>query len=289
MTKITQRCYEATGRTAFICDFSPPRSGDPRVVQQALQLKDADFISVAYNPGRSVRASSAMLAAAIRQQTGQDVVFTLATRDMNKLALQSLLLGVQLLGLENLVVVQGDPFTPRDLEQVKHVGDFTPTQLLAAVAAMNLGEDYRGNKLAAPTDFCIGASLDLSRGLEQEVRLAHRKVRAGAQFFLAQPIFDSAEAARFQGAYAAVAGSLLAVPVFYGLQILEPDGVIFSSLPEAVRREMAAGRSGVELALELYRGFQEAGLRNVYLVPPIRRGGTRNYAAAREFLERARG
>ncbi len=289
MTKITQRCFEATGLPAFICDFSPPRSGDPQALQPVMQLKGADFISVAYNPGRSVRASSAMLAAAIRRETGQEVVFTLATRDMNKLAIQSLLLGAQLLGLENLAVVQGDPFTPRDLEQVKPVGDFTPTGLLAAIAAMNRGEDYRGNKLASPTDFCMGAALDLGRGLEQEARLAHRKARAGAQFFLAQPIFNPADAARFQEAYATVAGGPLTLPVFYGLQILEPEGVIFSSVLEAVRRELAAGRSGVELALELYRGFQAAGLHNVYLVPPIRRGGARNYAAAGEFLARAGG
>jgi homocysteine S-methyltransferase len=292
MTKITQRCFEATGRATFICDFSPPRSGDPQVLQQVLQLKDADFISVAYNPGRAVRASSAMLAAALRLLADQEVVFTLATRDMNKLALQSMLLGAQLLGLENVVVVQGDPFTPRDLELVKSVADFTPSQLLAAIAAMNRGEDYRGSRLAAATDFCIGATLDLGRdlgrGLERESRLAHRKVQAGAQFFMTQPIFDPAEAVRFQDAYAAIAGSPLALPVFYGLQILEADGVIFSSVPQVVREELAAGRSGVELALELYRGFQAAELHNVYLVPPIRRGGARNYAAAREVLAAAR-
>ena len=293
MTKITQRCFEATGRTALICDFSPPRSGDPGVLQQLLQqvlpLKDSDFISVAYNPGRSVRANSAMLAAAIRQQAGQEVVFTLATRDMNKLALQSLLLGAQLLGLENVVVVQGDPFTPRDLELVRPVDDFTPSQLLAAIAAMNRGEDYRGTWLAAATDFCTGATLDLGRGLEREARLAHRKAQAGAQFFLAQPIFDPAQAVRFQEAYAAVAGEPLSLPVFYGLQILEADGVIFSTVPAWVRQALAAGRSGVELALELYGRFREAGLRNIYLVPPIRRGGARNYEAARQVLAAVRG
>ena len=62
MAKVTQLCYEATGHTAIICDFSPPRSGDPSVLQQA--DINADFISVAYNPGRAVRVNSAMLAAA---------------------------------------------------------------------------------------------------------------------------------------------------------------------------------------------------------------------------------
>ncbi len=282
MAKITERCYEATGRTTFICDFSPPRAGDPQLAEQA--NIDADFISIAYNPGRAVRVNSAMLAAAIKQRLGQDVSFTLATRDMNKLALQSQLLGAQLLGLENVIVVQGDPFTERDLARVTGVRDARPTELIAAIAVMNQGLDFRESRLRGPTDFCVGATVDLGRGIQREARLAHRKTQAGAQFLITQPIFDVADAGRFRDAYAAVAGEPLAQPVFYGLQVLEADGVIFSSVPEAVREDLAQGRSGVEIALEMYQQFQESGLHNVYLVPPIRRGGARNYAAAQEVL-----
>ena len=58
---------------------------------------------------------------------------------------------------------------------------------------------------------------------------------------------------------------------------------------DGVRAELEAGRSGVEIAMELYGRFREAGLNDVYLVPPIRRGGARDYGAAREFLGRASG
>jgi 5,10-methylenetetrahydrofolate reductase len=283
MTKITERCFEATGHTTFICDFSPPREGSPELVTQA-NIIDADFISVAYNPGRAVRVNSVMLAAAIKQQAGKDVAFTLATRDMNKLALQSQLLGAQLLGLENVIVVRGDPFTERDLARVKNVDDFSSTGLIAAIAAMNQGVDFRDSRLRAPADFCIGATADLGRGIQKEARLAYRKAQAGAQFFITQPIFDLAEAERFQDAYSSAASAPLALPVFFGLQILEQDGVIFSSVLERIREELAGGRPGVEIALELYQRFQERGLHNVYLVPPIRRGGARNYTAAHELL-----
>ena len=282
MVRVSEHCFEATGQTTFICDFSPPRSANP---QEFVRPNiDADFISVAYNPGRAVRVNSAMLAAAINQQTGRDVLFTLATRDMNKVALQSLLLGAQLLGLENVVVVQGDPFSERDLTRVKHVGDYTATQLIAAIAEMNQGADFRGGQLRAPTDFCIGATLDLGRGIEEEARLAHRKARAGAQFFITQPIFDTSDAHRFREAYSSIAGTELTLPTFFGLQVLEQDGIIFSSVPQPVRHELEQGRSGVDIALEMYQRFQESGLHNIYLVPPIRRGGARNYGAAREVL-----
>ena len=227
--KITEGCFKATGHASVICDFSPPRSGDPAVVERA-QI-DADFISVAYNPGRAVRTNSAMLAAAI-QRSGKDTVFTLATRDMNKLALQSQLLGAQLLGVQNLVVVQGDPFGEQDQARVASVNDYTPTGLIAAIAQMNQGQDFKGSKLGQPTDLCIGAAVDLGRGIEEEAQLAGRKVQAGAEFLITQPVFNVDHVARYRESYAYHAGKAGTLAIRCGLQILEQYGMLFSSVPE---------------------------------------------------------
>jgi len=281
--KITEGAFETTGHTSIICDFSPPRSGDAGVVEQA-QI-DADFISVAYNPGRAVRANSAMLAAAI-QQSGKNAMFTLATRDMNKLAVQSQLLGAQTLGLQNVVVVQGDPFGKQDRARVAAVNDYQPTGLIGAIAQLNQGIDFKEGQLRAPTDFCIGASIDLGRGIEEEAQLAVRKVRAGAEFLITQPIFDVDHVARYRESYAYHAGKAGTLPIYFGLQILQKDGVLFSTVPESVREELEGGRSGVDIALELYQKFQDNRFNNIYLMPPIKRGGARNYEAAQEFLSK---
>ena len=283
MVKVVDYTYESTGRPGFICDFSPPRSGSVAEARRA--DIPADFISVAYNPGRAVRANPAMLAAAIRAETGREAVFTIATRDMNRLALQSLLLGAQVLGLENVVVVQGDRFDNRD-RALLAVNGYRPTELIAAIRALNEGTDFRGSNLREPTNFCIGATFDLGRGMDEEAELTARKVEAGADFLMSQPIFDPQDAHRFREAYERQSSELLSIPVFYGLQILEQDGVLFSNVPEVVKAELEGGRSGVDIAVEMYGSFRAAGLTNVYLVPPIRRGGARDYAAAREFLDR---
>ena len=286
MVRVVDCSYEATGRPGFICDFSPPRSGS---ISEARRADiPADFISVAYNPGRAVRANSAMMAAAIRRETGKETVFTLATRDMNRLAIQSLLLGAQMLGLENVVVVQGDQFNNRD-RALLAVNGYRPTELIAAIGAMNEGTDFRGSNLREPTAFCIGATLDVGRGIDDEAELAIRKVEAGADFLMSQPIFNTEDAHRFRDSYERQSGAALSVPVFYGLQILESGGVMFSTVPEEVQKELDGGRSGVDIAAELYGWFQDAGLRNVYLMPPIRRGGARDYEAAREFLAWTKG
>ncbi len=285
--KVIDKCAAQGDRPVFICDFSPPRSADSAILDRAKAI-DADFICVAYNPGRSVRVDSAILAYSIMNYTGKDVIFNLATRDMNKLALQSHLLGTQMLGLENVMAIKGDAFTERDLTQVKDVSDFIPTALLRALKSMNQGLDFRDSKLRAPTDFCIGASIDLSRGIEKEAALTRHKVSAGADFFITQPVFSTRDISDFLDAYRAASGEELAHPVFFGLQVLKKDGIIFSSVPEGIKQDLDGGREGMDIALELLQDFLDFGIKRIYLVPPIMRGGVRDYEEAQGVLEAAR-
>ncbi|HLF89375.1 MAG TPA: methylenetetrahydrofolate reductase [Anaerolineales bacterium] len=281
--KITERCTQQGDETLFICDYSPPKSGGPETWEPAKHL-NAEYICVAYNPGKAVRVNSAALAYTIKQETGRDAIFNLSPRDMNKLALQSLLLGAQLLGLNNVLVLQGDPFTPKQLANVKDVSDFTSTGLMQAIAKMNEGLDYKGLKLDSPTSFCIGATMDLGRGIEHEASLAHRKVQAGAQFFLTQPVFSPATIHQILETYETTAGYALTQPIFWGVQIFVQGGVIFSSVPERIRTDLEKGRDGVEIALETLAAFREAGINRFYLIPPILKGGGRDYEAAQKML-----
>ena len=283
MTKVTEHCSTVIARPAFICDYSPPRSGRPEDIP--VSPENADFVSVAYNPGRAVRLNSVAMAAALRDQRGADPIFTLATRDMNRLALESLLLGAQALGLENVIAVAGDPFGPRDV--ATPVNDYRTTDLISALANLNDGVDHRGRSLRAPTDFCIGAVVDLGKGIEAEARLAVRKVEAGAHFLITQPVFDPDDVSQFAEACVRASGEELAVPLFYGVGLMETDGVSFASVPQWVTDDLANGRSGVDIALEVWSVLRSAGVGDCYVVPPIRRSGASNYAAAREFIERA--
>ncbi len=286
MAKVTERRAE-TNETVIVCDFSPPRGADEALLARADKL-DADFLSLAYNPGKAVRVNAAVAAHWVKANTGRDVLFTIATRDMNKLAAQSLLVGAALLGLENVVVLAGDPFTEKELENVSAVDDFTPTGFLASLRELKNGVDYRGRKLNPPVELCVGAILDLSRELEPEVKLARRKVDAGAEFFLMQAIFEPRRVEEFLARYAEIFGESFLPPLFCGVQVLAPDGVIFSDVPTSVTEQLERGRSGVEMAAELIERFAERGFRSIYLVPPVLRGGRRDYEAAQRVIEAAR-
>ena len=285
MTRVTATGFEVTGKSAFICDFSPPRSGN--FLDLPAAIPDADFLLINRNPGRAVRADSAMLAAALQQRTGRNVIYALLTRDMNRLAIQSGLLGAQMLGLDNVVVAQGDPFSASDARRVAAVSDYRPTELISHISQMNQGLDFRGRTLDSPTDFSIGATVDPGQDPGRQAALAYRKIAAGASFLITQPVYDVRTAARFMDAYHEQAGTPCPVPIYWGLQMVEAGSVAFGSAPVRLQDELSAGRSGVDLALEVYSRFQEAFLRNVYLLPSIRRGGDRGYEAAQEFLAAA--
>jgi homocysteine S-methyltransferase len=282
MTKLTDALARTDG-PVLVCDFTPPRGSDPGLLDGAAQLGGADFIAVAYNPGKLVRVDSVVAAHQIKQRYGTDVVFNLSPRDMNKIALESRLLGAAALGLENVLVLQGDPIGERD--NVTAVSDYKATGLIAAVRNLNEGLDYRGSKLRSSTGQCIGASLDLGRGVAAEAKLAHRKVEEGAQFFVAQPVFDFETVEAFHTAYSDVAGSPLSVPVFWGIQLLAADGVLFSTIPQEIRARVEAGGDGVEIALEVYSALRAGGVRAFYVIAPILKGGARNYEAAARFLQ----
>jgi 5,10-methylenetetrahydrofolate reductase len=250
--------------------------------------QDADYISVAYNPGKAVRMNSALMACWLKNVAGKDVVFNLATRDMNKLSIQSHLLGARLMGLENVLVVAGDPFDERDLSLASEVKDFTPTTLIKSITAMNQGIDFKGSKLSGPTDICVGAAVDLSRDLKWEAKLTHRKVLSGAHFLISQPIFHLEQINNFLRVYRAVNGTELTAPVFWGIYITQQDAIMFGDLPEDMKRDVEEGRSGLEIALELFAKLRAAGFHTIYLMPPIFKNGARNYAASQELVTAAR-
>ena len=62
---------------------------------------------------------------------------------------------------------------------------------------MNHAVDYRELPLRSPTSFCVGAVADPGRDIAKEAALAHRKVTAGADFLVTQPVFEPARVAEF--------------------------------------------------------------------------------------------
>ena len=281
MVKVTERCQKQTGVSHFICDYSPPKSGDANDIRKI--PGNADFISVNSNPGLSVRANAVTVAAKIQSEQNCNAIYTITTRDMNRLALDSLILGSSVLGLQNVIVVRGDDFPSSDAAPTP-VNDYMPTELISSISGLNKGVDFRGMSLESCPDICIGAVLDLSNGISNEADLAYRKISSGAEYFITQPTFEVMQAKLFCDAYKMMFGRDIEVPIFWGIQIPILSGVSFTQLPERVINDLNSGETPIDIALRVYQEFSSSGLHNIYVVPTIEQGGHRDYGLAEEFM-----
>ena len=273
------------GRKPFLlCDFSPPKGGNADLLLESYAL-NPDMFMVGYAPGKSVRLNPIFAADWIHSKTKIPSIFTVSTRDMNKSAMQSLLLGAELMGLPNVLIVKGDKFSAEDLNLQSEVYDFTPTELISDVKAMNERRDFRGNELTYPTRFCIGAALDLSRDWEKESRLTQTKITRGCNFIVSQPTFDPELPAKFLSFYEKTIGEKLKIPVMWGIQMVEKDTISFVNVPKWVHQDLEAGGSSYEITIDLVKRYLEFGIDTFYLVPTIYKGGRRDYLSAQAVIE----
>ncbi|MCH7485313.1 MAG: squalene/phytoene synthase family protein [Chloroflexi bacterium] len=155
---------------------------------------------------------------------------------------------------------------------------------LPATLSRDSGVDFKELKLRTSTNFCIGATIDLARGIEREARLSRRKIEAGAQFFISQPTFDPGGPQAFLERYRSSYDEEFPCPIFHGVQVMTEDSLVFGHVPEWVTEDLKKERSGVDIALQVLDEFAGAGLTSIYLIPPIMRGGRRDYEAAQAVL-----
>ena len=284
MTTLVELVAKKSRRPFIVCDVSPPRGGSTQLLRSITNVTP-DMFFVAANPGGTVRASSLSVAQWLESNTKIPALFTMTTRDMNKTAMQTTLLGAHVMGLRNLVVAKGDEFPVSGRWTDVSVKGFTPTAFIRSVKEMNKRTDFTGQALSEPTDFCIGSTLDISRDWGSEMSLTGNKVRCGSDFLIAQPNFGPVLAGKFLEEYRNDQGADLTVPVMWGVQIMSKDSISFTHVPDQVTKELALGNSGYEIALEMIHKYLEIGIKDFYLVPPIFRGGRRDYESAQAVIE----
>ena len=164
-----------------LVEVVPPAGSDAGPMLQALaslQELPIDSFSVATNPVAKPRMSAMALCALIQHKTGRPAVLHCTTRDHNRLSLQSLLWGAAALGIATVLAATGDFVA---------LGDRTTTSDVRDVDVFGLIGMVRTSGLCAAVAFDPGTE---SNGLQREVQRLERKIEAGAQFAVTQPLYD---------------------------------------------------------------------------------------------------
>jgi homocysteine S-methyltransferase len=296
-TRLAQ--YLQEGRFVATVEMRPPKGiATQRMLAGATMLKEAgaNFLDVADSPLARMRMSAWAAAQLIQQKVGLETILHFPTRGRNLLRIQGDLLAAYALDVRNLFVVMGDPTHIGDYPEAMDNYDIVPTGLIQLIKQrLNTGVEQSGQSIDRPTDFVVGAALNLEPSdRERQISLLRKKVRNGADFLLTQPVFNPDAARAFVERCRTELGDEMA-PVIAGIQPLynsgnteflhnEVPGITISDAHRERMREAAdPQREGVRIAQEILEEMRPI-VQGVYLIPQFGR-----YDLVADVLDLVRG
>jgi len=280
-TKFAQKL--TSGEFAIAVEMDPPRGLSTHKLHAGASLladAGADVINVADSPMARMRMSAWAVCDLVQRNVGVETTLHFPTRGRNLLRVQGDLLAAHALGIRNVFVVMGDPTSIGDYPEATDNYDLVPSGLIKLIKqGFNEGVDHSGTSIGQPTNFFVGSALNLSPPyLDREIKTLHRKVNAGTDFFLTQPIYLPADGPRLLEAYEAKYGKL-EQPILAGLLPLvsvrhanflhhEVPGII---IPDNIRKRIEdagedGAKAGAEIAVELVEQIR-SWARGVYIMP----------------------
>jgi len=134
---------------------------------------------------------SSLAASFALSQAGIEPVLQIITRDRNRIALQSDLLGAAYLGIKNVLCLSGFHQTLIGCSESANVFDVDSIQLIDIVKKMNNGQLLDGKKIQGSFCMLIGAAANPNlKPLELNILRLNKKIAAGADFIQTQSVFD---------------------------------------------------------------------------------------------------
>lgn len=161
-------------------------------------LSGITAVNVTDNQSSVMRLGSLAMSKALKD-VGLTPIYQLTCRDRNRIALQSDILSAAMLGIENLLLLTGDHTKMGDHPQAKPVFDLDSVSLIHTVKQLEEGVDLGGNALIGePPKFAKGAVVSpCSDSVDAQLAKMERKVRAGADYFQTQAVFEPEKFIKF--------------------------------------------------------------------------------------------
>jgi homocysteine S-methyltransferase len=293
-TRLAQKL--AAGKFVISVEMDPPRGlSAHKLIAGASLLAEAgaDVINIADSPMARMRMSPWAVCSIVQSEFGIETVLHFPTRGRNLLRVQGDLLAAHALGIRNVFVVMGDPTAIGDYPNAMDNYDLVPSGLIRLIKCnFNAGVDHAGADIGQPTSFFVGCALNLTpQDPAAEIKNLQRKIAAGADFALTQPVYQPEAAAaflrRYEDQYGPLRISILAgvLPLFGTRHAAFLDNEVPGiSISEDIHRRLReagekAPQEGVRIALELIEQMRPWA-RGIYLMPAFNR-----YDLAAEVVE----
>ena len=172
-------------------ELAPPVDvNDQKLLDAAHILKQShvDVVTFPDSPSGRTRAESILMAEKVLRETGLRVMPHLCCRDKNAIAIRGSVLGAQLNGIKDFLVITGDPVPVMFRQTTRSVFNFDSVGMMKLLQSMN-EEVFSGDEIT------YGGAINQNRmNTKFEVDRIKRKMEAGAEFFLTQPVFSREQA-----------------------------------------------------------------------------------------------
>ncbi|MFZ3044845.1 MAG: methylenetetrahydrofolate reductase [Desulfatirhabdiaceae bacterium] len=236
-----------------LAEMNTPKGVDiSRFMTDARRIKGRVDGVVVPDMDNGVMRMSAMAGGVLIQQQGIEAIINVYGRDRNRMALQGDLLAAHVLGIQNLIVVQGEDMANSDHRDAMPVDDLDELGLLSAIQSLKSGKDMAGFDLDGNPDFFVGchiAPFVNDEGLENELLLAKEKIASGARFVVAPPVFDITHFETFMQRAACLNAPIIPM--------------VFLIKSVAVARYISTNEPGAHVSEEMIRRIRKASDREM--------------------------
>lgn len=176
-------------------ELAPPfGADDKKLLEAAHMLKGlgVDVLTFPDSPSGRTRIDSVLMAQKVKNVTGFEVMPHICCRDKNAIAMRSTFLGASINGINNFLIITGDPIPVMARQVVKSVFNFDSVGLMRIADEMN-------SEVLKDSPLTYGGAINQSRRrIESEIKRVQKKMEAGAEFFLTQPLFTAEDAERLR-------------------------------------------------------------------------------------------
>ncbi|NSL53073.1 bifunctional homocysteine S-methyltransferase/methylenetetrahydrofolate reductase [Calidifontibacillus erzurumensis] len=183
----------AKERSVIVELDTPKTLNTTSFLEGAKALKEAgiDALTMADNSLASPRICNMAMAAIVKNELGIRPLVHITCRDRNLIGLQSHLMGLDALGIDQVLAVTGDPTKIGDFPGATSVYDLSSFELISLIKQLNEGITFSGKPLQKKTSFSVAAAFNPNvRHLDKAIKRLEKKIKHGADYFISQPIFD---------------------------------------------------------------------------------------------------
>jgi homocysteine S-methyltransferase len=184
----------ANGTPVYCVELTPPKGTDTAKLIGSAKLcaeYGIDAVNIPDGPRASARLSPLVSAVKIQQAADIETILHVCCRDKNIIGLQSDLLGIEAMGIKNVLLITGDPPKLGEYPDATAVFDLDSISLVKVVQNLNRGLDIAGNALPGALGLTVGVGANPAASeMHREIERFVQKAKAGAEYAITQPVFD---------------------------------------------------------------------------------------------------